>query len=492
MQTSSEPVHQAQTAQGWQNRLMAGDTSLRIHLLGIGGAGLSAIAHVLNEQGFRVSGSDRQISAGLQRLADQGVRVFGQQVAANLLDLPAQERPDVVLISSAVDAQNPERQAAVQLDIPVVKRSDFLPVWLADRKVIGVAGSAGKTTTTAMIVKTLRDAGLDAGYIIGAELPGYGNAAAGSHPYFVVEADEYDHMFLALRPTVAVITNVTWDHPDCYPTPESFWQAFQQYAASVPADGLVITCADDLGAERLYEERSATGPHWITYGVAEFADVQALHPQQQGQEQRAELRWWHAPKGEIRLITPGVHNLRNALATLAVASFCDIPTRVALESLRTFGGTARRFELKGEINNITVIDDYAHHPIKVQATLSAARSRYGSRRIWALLQPHTFSRTKELLSDFAASFSEVDQVVITDIYAAREQDDGSIHARDLVTQCPHPHVRYVAELRQAADLLATETQPGDVVVIMGAGDSYKVGDWLLDQLRQQGTEDATF
>jgi UDP-N-acetylmuramate--alanine ligase len=488
MQEETKPEVNIQTAQGWQNRLMAGDTSLRIHLLGIGGAGLSAIAHVLNEQGFQVSGSDRQIGPGLQRLADQGVRVFGQQVAANLVDLPAAERPDVVLISSAVDVQNPERQAAVQLGIPVVKRSDFLPVWLAHRKVIGVAGSAGKTTTTAMVVKTLRDAGVDAGYIIGAELPGYGNAAAGTHPFFVVEADEYDHMFLALRPTVAVITNVTWDHPDCYPTPESFWEAFRQYTANVQPDGLVITCADDLGAERLYEERSANGPHWITYGLADFADVQALHPQQQGHEQLAELRWWYAPKGEIRLSVPGVHNLRNALATLAVASFCDIPSRVALESLRTFGGTARRFELKGEVNGITVIDDYAHHPIKVQATLSAARSRYGSRRIWAVLQPHTFSRTKELLNDFAASFGDVDRVLITDIFAAREKDDGSIHARDLVAACAHPHVRYVAELQQAADLLVQETEPGDVVVIMGAGDSYKVGNWLLEQLRQQGNQ----
>jgi UDP-N-acetylmuramate--alanine ligase len=466
----------------WRERLVGQDGALRVHLLGIGGAGLSAIARVLHEQGFVVSGSDRQSSAATERLADLGIRVMAGQHAENLTAAPSRERPDVVLISSAVDGANPERQAAEQLGIPVVKRADFLPVLLANRTVIAVAGTAGKSTTTAMIVKMLRDSGRAVGYIIGAELPGYGNAAAGRDPLFVVEADEYDHMFLSLRPTIAVITNVAWDHPDCYPTAESFWQAFHQFAGLVPNDGLVVTCADDAGARRLYEERQTPGPRWVTYGLDAAADLQAANLHTDNGEQGADLVWQGAPLGRLTLATPGAHNVGNALATLAVAEFCEAPLHSALESLRTFTGTGRRFEVKGEVNGVTVIDDYAHHPLKVQATLAAARSRYPGRRLWALFQPHTYSRTKELLADFAQSFEDADGLVVTDIYAAREVDDGAIHARDLVAATAHPQVRYVGRLEDAAEHLAQQVRPEDVVVVMGAGDSSRVAKILLERL----------
>jgi UDP-N-acetylmuramate--alanine ligase len=467
---------------GWQERLVGQDRGLRVHLLGIGGAGLSAIARVLHEQGFVVSGSDRQSSAATGRLAGLGVRVMVGQHAENLTAAPLAKRPDVVLISSAVDGANPERQAAEQLGIPVVKRADFLPVLLANRTVIAVAGTAGKSTTTAMIVKMLRDSGREIGYIIGADLPGYGNAAAGRDPLFVVEADEYDHMFLALRPHVAVITNVAWDHPDCYPTAEGFWQAFHQFAGLAPNDGLVVTCADDRGARRLYEERRKPGPRWVTYGLDAAADLQAASLHTANGEQGADLFWQGAPLGRLTLATPGAHNVANALATLAVADFCEVPLHSALESLRTFTGTGRRFEFKGEVNDVTVIDDYAHHPLKVQATLAAARSRYPGRRLWALFQPHTYSRTKELLADFAQSFGDADGLVVTDIYAAREVDDGAIHARDLVAATAHPQARYVGRLEDAAEHLAQQVRSGDVVVVMGAGDSSRAAEILLEWL----------
>lgn len=475
-----------QLAPTWQTRLAAHDPELHIHLLGIGGAGLSAIAQVLVELGYRVSGSDRQLAANLQKLANQGVRIFAGQRAENLAELDAaHQRPDVALISSAIDQQNPERQAAEQLGIPVVKRSAFLPVLLADRQLIAVAGTAGKSTTTAMIVKVLRDAGIDAGYIVGAEMPGLGNAAAGSAAYFVLEADEYDHMFLGLRPQIAVITNVEWDHPDCYPTPESFVAAFRSFVAQVPVSGLVATCADDPGADQLYHERQQPGPSWITYGLEEFADLRATRARTEvNGRQRAELAWWCAPKGMLELQAPGLHNLRNALAALTVAYWCDIPSATALASLQSFAGTGRRFEYKGEVNGVTVIDDYAHHPTKVKATLAAARRRYPTRRIWAVLQPHTYSRTKHLLPEFGASLAEADQVIVLDIYAAREADDGSIHARDLVASSPHPHIQHIAGLAESAAYLATAVQPGDVVVVMGAGDSYRVGELLLEQLQE--------
>jgi UDP-N-acetylmuramate--alanine ligase len=470
--------------QSWQERLQRQDKSLRVHLLGIGGAGMNAIAGVLIEQGCRVSGSDRQANAHTQRLAELGAHIYAQQTAANLLDLPADARPDVVLISSAVDANNPERQAAEQLGLPVVKRADFLSAMLLNRKVIAVAGAAGKSTTTAMIVKVLRDAGIEAGYIIGAELAGYGNAAAGNHDYFVIEADEYDHMFLGLKPAVAVITNVIWDHPDFYPTQESFWQAFRQFANLVAWDGLVVSCADDLGAEQLYEQRPLPGPCWITYGLDELADLRAVHLVQDGVHQRADLYWWHAPKGQLALSAPGAHNVCNALAALVVATWCDVPFRTALTSLQGFGGAARRFEHKGIIQGVTVIDDYAHHPTKVQATLAAARQRYPRQRIWAVMQPHTYSRTKQLLADFAKSFAQADRVIVTDIYAAREVDDGRVRSTDLVASSPHPHIQHIGDLAAAAQYLAQEVEAGDVVVVMGAGDSSQVAEQLIEHLRQ--------
>jgi len=469
----------------WQERLQSGDPTLRLHLLGIGGSGLSAIARVLLEIGFQVSGSDRQLNANTEQLAVAGAMILGEQHAENLTSLGEARRPDLVLISSAIAGANAELQAMQTAGIPVVKRADFLPVLLADRKLIAVAGTHGKTTTTAMIVKVLREAGIAAGYIIGGELPGYGNAAAGTDPTFVLEADEYDHMFLGLRPTVAVITSVEWDHPDCFPTPASFQQAFAQFIEGVAPDGVIIACSDDAGAEQLRLERPLTDTRWITYGLTIAADIAALNPAvSNGLGYAADLYWWHAPKGQLRLQAPGLHNLRNALAALAVACTCDAPLEKAIATLATYGGVARRFELVGEAAGVTIIDDYAHNPTKVRATLAAARSRYPQRRIWAVFQPHTFSRTRALLTETAASFGDADQVLVMDIYAAREHDDGSVSAAEVVKTSSHPQIQYVAGLLEVADYLAGEVQPGDVVVTLGAGTSNQVARRLLERLKQ--------
>lgn len=480
MTTTSSPIGERQP---WQQRLIANDQSLRLHLLGIGGAGLSAIAKVLLEMGFSVSGSDRQLSPATAQLAAAGATIFGEQRAENLAALGADRRPDVVLISSAIAGVNPELQALQAAGIPVVKRADFLPVLLTGRKLIAVAGTHGKTTTTAMIVKVLREAGVAAGYIIGAEIAGYGNAAAGSDPTFVLEADEYDHMFLGLRPTVAVITNVEWDHPDCYPTPASFQQAFAQFIEGVAPDGLIVSCSDDAGAEQLRLERPISDRRWITYGLTQAADIAALNANMLGGDgYTADLYWWNAPKGQLRLQVPGLHNLRNALAALAVACTCDASIERAIASLQTFGGTARRFEQIGTAAGVTIIDDYAHHPTEVRATLAAARSRYPTRRIWAIFQPHTFSRTRNLLTEMAASFADADAVIVTDIYAAREADDQSISAATLVSKSTHTHIQHIAGLAEVADYLANQVQPDDVVITMGAGTSNQIGRGLLQRL----------
>lgn len=468
---------------GWRRRLSAGDTSLHIHLLGIGGAGLGPIATVLHEMGFRVSGSDAQMSPRAAALATLGVTVYPSQRAGNLTEDPEQ-RPDVVLISSAVGIDNPERRAAEELGIPIVKRREFLTPLLARRSVLAVAGTHGKSTTTAMIVQILRECGVDAGYIVGSELPHYGSAHAGSSPYFVIEADEYDHMFLGLMPQIAAITNVEWDHPDCFPSPESFRQAFAAFTAGVPADGLIVGCGDDDGAVavRLTYPSQAS---WITYGLGESADLRAVDARPQpGGGYCAQVYWRGTPIGLLSLQVPGMHNLRNALAALAVTRACHLPDDQILAALGRYQGVARRFEFKGEARGVIVIDDYAHHPTEVRVTLAAARARFGERRLWAVVQPHTFSRTRELLHEMAASFGDADRVIIADIYAARERDDGTLSAADLVRASDHPHIQHISGLEAIADHLAAQVEAGDVVITLGAGTSHRVGELLLERLRQ--------
>lgn len=468
----------------WQARLGRRDPSLRVHLLGIGGTGLSAIAKVLLQLGVQVSGSDRQVSAELDQLAAMGALIFHSQVAANLLDLEPDARPDVVLLSSAVAASNPEWQAAQTLGLPLVKRSEFLPALLANRRLIAVAGTHGKTTTTAMTVQILRRAGIDCGYIIGAEVPVYGNGAAGSAPEFVLEADEYDHMFLGLRPQVAVITNVEWDHPDCYPTPASFRRAFMQFSDNVDRDGVIIACVDDPGATHVHDYAPTRGPRWLLYGTQRAADLRAINLRTTaGEGIQADLEWWNAPSGHLQLAVAGVHNVRNALAALAVAATCDIPTPKALAALADYQGSARRFEWKGAEAGVTVIDDYAHHPTEVTATLAAARQRYPDQRIWAVFQPHTYSRTRHMLYQMGESFDAADEVIVLDIYAAREVDDGSVNATELVAASPHRSIRHIAELGEAAAWLKLHVAAGDVVLTLGAGDGYRVGEQLLAMLR---------
>ena len=472
----------AQETPTWQTRLAQHDPELRVHLIGIGGAGLSAIAQVLLEMGIQVSGSDRQASAATEQLAAAGALVHMGQQAENITS--RSPRPDVVLISSAVDSANPERAAAEALGVAVVKRDEFLPALLAGRRLIAVAGTHGKTTTTAMIVQVLRSAGLDCGYIIGSTVPIFGAGSAGSAKEFVLEADEYDRMFLGLTPAIGVVTNVEWDHPDCYPSPASFRRAFMQFSDNIERDGIVVSCSDDAGAQQVHTYAASRGPRWITYGTEMGADLRAVNVQAgAGSGVSAELHWWNAPAGTLELAVPGIHNIRNAMAALIVARSCDVPMESALAALREYQGSARRFEYKGEADGVTVIDDYAHHPTEVEATLEAARRRYPDRRIWAIFQPHTFSRTRTMIYRMGESFGDADQVIVTDIYAAREVDDGSVSSAELVAASNHGAIRHVGSLRAAADALLAEVMPGDVVITLGAGDGNKIGLWLLDGLR---------
>jgi len=461
---------------------------VHVHLVGIGGTGLSAIAGFLLERGFEVSGSDQRPNEATDALAARGVAVHRGHRAENVTGA------DIVLISSAVQETNPEVVGAEAAGIPIVKRAQLLGPLMHGQHGIGVAGTHGKTTTTSMIAIILLRAGLDPSIIVGGRLslgPAEGMQAfsnissrAGRGP-FVIEADEYDGMFLGLELEVGVVTNVEWDHVDCYPTPAAFSEAFQKFVGQIPAEGMLVVCADDAGALAL-TGATVPGVRVETYGLAESADWQArdLAPNAQG---GFDAEVWHNGNhvADLSLPVPGRHNVRNALAALTVANWHHIKPRLAAKMLHDFHGAGRRFEFIGEAGGVIVIDDYAHHPTEVAATLSAARLRYPTRRIWAVFQPHTYSRTKALLHDYAHSFVDADQVLLLDIYAAREKIDLGMHSARLLEAIEHDGARYAGAIGPAVEYLLQSVMPDDVVITMSAGDGNLVGTMLLDALRQR-------
>jgi UDP-N-acetylmuramate--alanine ligase len=450
-----------------------------IHLIGIGGAGLSAIARVLLEEGAQVSGSDLVISPVAEALARDGARVFQGHDASNV------EGADVVVVSSAIPEENVEIRAARAMGIPVLRRPAFLGQMMDGRQGVAVAGTHGKTTTTAMIATILMKAERDPTFIVGGVVDDLGtNARAGSEPLFLIEADEYDCTFLSLKPDLAVITNVEHDHPDCYPTFADFQSAFESFAGLVPEEGLLAVCGDDPVARAI--GRQTDRPLVRFFGLSEDADWRAeeIHPNFAGGVDFLAVRHGET-LGLVRLRVPGVHNASNAMAALAVTDHLGVPFPVAREALRSFRGVARRFEIKGEASGVVVIDDYAHHPTEIRATLRAARDRFRERRIWAVWQPHTYSRTKELLDPFAASFDDADQVIVLPIYPARETDTLGVSASDVADRMGGVEVRVAGSMEEAGDWLLGDVEPGDVVLTLSAGDGNRVGQRLLAELGGQ-------
>lgn len=451
----------------------------KVHFIGIGGAGMSGLAQILLGQGAAVSGSDLADSLVTRRLRALGARVYVGHDAAHI----DREAPDEVITSSAVPPANPEVEAARARGIPVVHRGELLARLMDERVGIAVAGTHGKTTTTSMIALILEWAGLDPTIAIGGELHDIGgNAKLGRGPHFVAEADESDRSFLYLRPRIAVVTNIEADHLETYRTTRDIVDAFGQFVSQVPSDGLVVLGADNPNAAGLAPLSCAH----VTYALHGPADYTVDHVRLAGMDSRARVLWRGTPLGELELHVPGLHNIANALAAVAVGRHLGVAFPALAAALAGFRGARRRFDILGEERGILVIDDYAHHPTEVRATLAAARQL--ERRVVAVFQPHRYTRTRDLGQELAQSFGDADLLVLTDIYAALEEPLPGVSIDGLheaARRAAGDKVHLVRDKEAVPGFLLGCVWPGDVVITMGAGDVRRVGEQLLALLRAE-------
>jgi UDP-N-acetylmuramate--alanine ligase len=452
-----------------------------IHLVGIGGFGMSAIARVLLQQGYYISGSDRAANALTQALAQEGADIRIGHDAQHVMGA------ELVIASSAVPPDHVELSMAHALGIPVYKRADIIAAIMSGQTGIAVAGTHGKTTTAAMIAHILLETGQDPSYIIGGILRNTGrNASMGRGRAFVIEADEYDNMFHGLRPQVAIVTSVEYDHPDFFTSPAEMMKSFAQFVALLPDDGLLIACADDPAAMILAQNRQAAGLQATTYGIERMdADWWAANVRYEDGRTLFDVLRGDEKLGSAQLIPPGVHNVLNALAALIAANSQGVPFADAARALNTCQGTGRRFELRGEVGGVAVIDDYAHHPTAIRKTLEAARQRFPDRAVWAVWQPHTYSRTHALLDQYLGSFDAAHHVLVTDIYAAREEPVPGVSSGELVRNILHPDARHTRSLSETARVLDNDVEEPAVVVIMSAGDAPLVGVDFLRRRRER-------
>ncbi len=460
-----------------------------IHFIGIGGSGLSAIARLLLERGDTVTGSDRVLSPFAVDLQKAGATVYIGHHPRYVTGV------DWVIRSSAIPDDNPEVKAALAANIPVYKRADFLGQLMADKVGIAIAGTHGKTTTTAMIAWVLTELKRNPSFIIGSGMKNLGvNARAGKGNVFVIEADEYDRMFLGLKPRIEIVTNLEHDHPDCYPTFEDMLVAFESFVDLLPADGTLIVCADDKGTASLITHARRAGKAVVGYALQSdmtinspnWIQARGLEPNAQGglSFNVASNLSGGLSSVSVDLQIPGEHNVRNALATLAVVELLGLSTQKAAKALAKFSGTGRRFELRGEAKGVTIIDDYAHHPTEIMATLAAARTRYPNRRIVAVWQPHTYSRTQTLFTEFCRAFKDADEVIVSEVYASREAKQDFTSA-EVVSAMPHASARYIATLQEISQYLIKHLQSDDVLLVLSAGDADQVSADVLAGLKKR-------
>lgn len=448
----------------------------RIHMVGIGGAGMSGIAEVLLNQGYEVSGSDMSDSAVVRHLRDLGAHVAVGHAAENVGDV------QVLVKSTAINDENPELVEARRRNIAIIPRAEMLAELMRLRQGIAIAGTHGKTTTTSLTASIFDTAELDPTVIIGGRLNAYGtNAHLGHGEYLIAEADESDGSFLCLLPIINVVTNVDEDHLDHYKTRQGIDDAFVQFMNNVPFYGLNIVCGDDPGVRALLARVKRPV---LTYGFAEDNVLRAV-PLECGVRNNFEV-WRDGVKlGQVSLPQPGRHNMLNALAAIGAAMEVDISFEKCVEGLNGFGGVGRRFEFKGERGGVTVVDDYGHHPAEIAATLSTARQVFPGRRIVAAFQPHRFSRTQAHFGEFCKVFDNVDQLLLTEIYAASEKPIPGVSGQSLaqgIRQVSTTPVEYFQTLNDLAAALPDVLHEGDVLLTLGAGSITRLGPaWLEGQ-----------
>lgn len=456
-------------------------TVRRVHMVGIAGAGMSGIAEVLVNRGFAVTGSDLRRNETTARLESLGVSIRQGHLAS------AVEGADVVVLSSAVPPENPELRAAREQRIQVVRRAEMLAELMREKLGVAVAGSHGKTTTTSMIASILGQGGLDPTVVVGGKLNAVGsNAQLGKGPYMVVEADESDGSFLHLSPTVAVVTNIDAEHLDHYRGGlEEVREAFRGFIERLPFYGLAVLCVDHPVVQGLLP---ALDRRVVTYGTSPQADLRAVNIRFVNARTHFEVVGTSGSRGEHVLEMVGAHNVSNALAALAVADELGVAADRAKAGLEAFVGVDRRFSVRGEVGEVLVIDDYGHHPVEIEATLDGARKAYPGRRVVAAFQPHRYSRTRDLLTDFGRAFHDAELVFVLPVFAAGEAAIPGAERDDVLDSIRgqgHRDARSLEGLLGAADALADVLRAGDVFIAFGAGDIGRLGQDLVAALEQR-------
>jgi len=450
-----------------------------LHFIGIGGIGMSGIAEVLLNLGFEITGSDLKLSATTDRLAKLGARIFEGHAAANVVSAKA------VVVSSAVHADNLEVQEARRLQIPVIPRGELLAELMRLKYGIAIAGSHGKTTTTSMTAGVLSGAGLDPTVVVGGKAASMGgsNARVGQSDFLVVESDESDGSFLKLSPILAVVTNIDREHLDHYASLDEIRAAFLEFVQKVPFYGAAILCLDDDNVQQLLP---AVNRRTITYGSSHQAGLQITDINCGPFESRFTVRVRGHSLGEFHLRVPGVHNVLNATAAIAVGLELEVKLEAIREGISSFIGVDRRFQTRGRVRGVTVIDDYGHHPTEIRATLAAAQL-CKFRRIHAVFQPHRYTRTQHLMDEFAKSFNQADMVYVLDIYAASEEPIPGVTGQTLAERLRdfgHRCVEYTGGIEQTAAIVAEKVRDGDLVLTLGAGSVWQVGERVLEKLRE--------
>lgn len=448
-----------------------------VHFVGIGGIGMSGIAEILLNQGFNITGSDKSLSEVTDRLSGLGIKIFEGHSAENI------KETDVLVYSSAVTLDNPEVQEAISKKIPVIKRSEMLAETMRLKYGIGIAGTHGKTTTTSMVGLTLTEGGVDPTIIVGGKLSGLGgtNARLGNGEFIIVEADEFDRTFLKLTPVIAAITTLESEHLDTYKDLDDIKTAFIEFANKVPFYGFVVLCLDEPALQDIIP---GINKKILTYGSTAQADMRAIDITHEKFTSTFTVKYHEKELGEITLKIPGVHNVKNSLVAVTIATELGINFKTIKKALESFTGVYRRFEVKYN-KEILVIDDYAHHPTETSATLSGIRAGWDNRLI-AVFQPHLYSRTRDFYQEFGRSFLNSDIFICTDVYPAREIQIEGITGKlisNTARKFGHKNVVYVEDKNEIPQVLSNIKENGDIIITMGAGDIWKYGEKFIEMIK---------